>query len=78
MTRFAAALAGMAVITMASVTISVSQTHAAPPTVVPSPGYDARLQESRTAPMAGPPTHAMPGSGYSRHRKILHRHRRDR
>jgi hypothetical protein len=28
---------------------SVAPSHAAPPTVVPSPGYDARLQESRAA-----------------------------
>ena len=29
--------------------------HAAPPTVTPSPGYDARLQEQRAAsPMYGP------------------------
>ncbi|MCA6108919.1 hypothetical protein [Bradyrhizobium cenepequi] len=28
---------------------SVASSHAAPPTVVPSPGYDARLQESRAA-----------------------------
>jgi hypothetical protein len=31
---------------------SVAGSHAAPPTVVPSPGYDARLQESRGAPRA--------------------------
>jgi hypothetical protein len=77
MTRFAAALAGMAVIIMANVTISISEIHAAPPTVVPSPGYDARLQESRSAPMAAPPTRAMPAVAYSGHRRRLHRHRRD-
>jgi hypothetical protein len=27
--------------------------HAAPPTVTPSPGYDARLQEQRAASQAG-------------------------
>ena len=32
---------------------SVASSHAAPPTVVPSPGYDARLQESR-APSRAP------------------------
>jgi hypothetical protein len=31
---------------------SVAASHAAPPTVVPSPGYDARLQESRAAKSA--------------------------
>jgi hypothetical protein len=29
--------------------ISLVQAHAAPPTVTPSPGYDARLQEQRAA-----------------------------
>jgi hypothetical protein len=29
--------------------ISMVPAHAAPPTVTPSPGYDARLQEQRTA-----------------------------
>jgi hypothetical protein len=29
--------------------------HAAPPTVTPSPGYDARLQEQRAAAKATPP-----------------------
>jgi hypothetical protein len=28
---------------------SVASSHAAPPTVTPSPGYDARLQEQRAA-----------------------------
>ncbi|WP_027583289.1 hypothetical protein [Bradyrhizobium sp. Ai1a-2] len=31
---------------------SVAASRAAPPTVVPSPGYDARLQESRAASRA--------------------------
>jgi hypothetical protein len=76
MTRISAAFAGMALM-MAGVTIGVSEIHAAPPTVVPSPGYDARLQESRSAPMAAPPAHAMPAVAYSRHRKRMHHHRRD-
>jgi hypothetical protein len=29
--------------------LSLIPAHAAPPTVTPSPGYDARLQEQRTA-----------------------------
>ena len=29
--------------------LSASMAHAAPPTVVPSPGYDARLQEQHKA-----------------------------
>jgi hypothetical protein len=31
-------------------TVSILPADAAPPTVTPSPGYDARLQEQRTAP----------------------------
>ena len=30
--------------------LSLVPAHAAPPTVIPSPGYDARLQEQRAAP----------------------------
>jgi len=29
--------------------LSLTPAHAAPPTVTPSPGYDARLQEQRSA-----------------------------
>jgi len=32
---------------------SLMPAHAAPPTVTPSPGYDARLQEQREASRAG-------------------------
>ena len=32
--------------------VSVLPAHAAPPTVTPSPGYDARLQEQRAAAAA--------------------------
>jgi hypothetical protein len=34
---------------MAVAGLSTTVAHAAPPTVVPSPGYDARLQEQRAA-----------------------------
>ena len=34
--------------------------HAAPPTVVPSPGYDARLQEQRAAAAKATPPEAAP------------------
>jgi hypothetical protein len=34
--------------------------HAAPPTVVPSPGYDARLQEQRAAAARATPPEAAP------------------
>lgn len=41
-------------IAIAAVTLGalVSPTHAVPPTATPSPGYDARLQESRRGPSA--------------------------
>jgi|tagenome__1003787_1003787.scaffolds.fasta_scaffold19299323_2 hypothetical protein len=70
MTRFAAALVGTALM-MGSVTIASSVVHAAPPTVVPSPGYDARLRESRAAP-----GHAMSAPAYVPHRQRIHPHHR--
>jgi hypothetical protein len=30
--------------------VALNPVHAAPPTVTPSPGYDARLQEQRSIP----------------------------
>ena len=43
---------------------SLAPAHAAPPTVTPSPGYDARLQEQRSAPVIyqpeTPPAKAAP------------------
>ncbi len=35
----------------------LSQARAAPPTVTPSPGYDARLQEERAALASQPPSY---------------------
>ncbi|MET0677812.1 MAG: hypothetical protein ABW175_18595 [Bradyrhizobium sp.] len=75
MTRIAAAFVGTAII-LAGVTTGVSGLHAAPPTVVPSPGYDARLRESRPAPTVAPLPYEARPSAYSRHRKRLHRHHR--
>jgi hypothetical protein len=48
MRRISAVLWSMAALAVGPVVSS----HAAPPTVVPSPGYDARLQESRGASRA--------------------------
>ena len=39
------------------VTASILPASAAPPTVTPSPGYDARLQEQRTARSVVEPAH---------------------
>jgi len=49
MKRTYAAVAAVAV-TMAGGPALIAPAHAAPPTVTPSPGYDARLQEQRMAP----------------------------
>ena len=45
---------------------------AAPPTVTPSPGYDARLQEQRAAPTIYQPTAPASKPVVRRHRKPSH------
>lgn len=43
-------VSALAVVILAALTLcSAPLAHAAPPTVTPSPGYDARLQEQRKA-----------------------------
>ena len=52
MKRVYASLAGglaIAAIVVLGGWVSIIPAHAAPPTVTPSPGYDARLQEQRNA-----------------------------
>jgi hypothetical protein len=44
-------LASLAIAALAGC-LSLVSAHAAPPTVTPSPGYDARLQEQRAAARA--------------------------
>jgi hypothetical protein len=63
MKRFYASL----VIAAAAVPVGwalLTPAHTAPPTVTPSPGYDARLQEQRSAPVIyqpeTPPAKALP------------------
>ena len=46
--------------------------NAAPPTVVPSPGYDARLQDSRAAPTYYEPALRYPAPVHRRHVKRAH------
>ena len=46
-----------------------SVAHAAPPTVTPSPGYDARLQEQRAAAAKATPPEAAPVAP-RRHKKV--------
>jgi hypothetical protein len=48
--------------------------HAAPPTVTPSPGYDARLQEQRAGSAANTYQPAAPAPTVSRRNKRSHRH----
>jgi hypothetical protein len=50
MKRFYATLA-VAVLAALGVWTAMAPGHAAPPTATPSPGYDARLQEQRSAPV---------------------------
>ncbi|HVX76161.1 MAG TPA: hypothetical protein VHB49_08540 [Bradyrhizobium sp.] len=56
--------------------IAAEPTRAAPPTVTPSPGYDARLQEQRAAGSAvrGPVTPASPRTS-RHHLRRRHHHR---
>jgi hypothetical protein len=61
MRRMIAAFAGFVFVAMAgSVGGLVAPARAAPPTVVPSPGYDARLQERRSGRMAEPRVTPLP------------------
>jgi len=53
MKRFDAKCALVAVAALGGWTL-VAPAHAAPPTVTPSPGYDARLQQQRAALTAAP------------------------
>jgi hypothetical protein len=48
-------------------TICISQVQAAPPTVTPSPGYDARLQEQRAASRPVAPIDPVIRPVYRRH-----------
>jgi hypothetical protein len=59
MTRFYASVAMAAVVALGGFALTVPAT-AAPPTVTPSQGYDARLQEQRTAPVIYQPVAPAP------------------
>jgi len=52
-----------ALIVTATTCVWLAQANAAPPTVTPSPGYDARLQEQRAAGHAAAQSTATGGSG---------------
>lgn len=57
----------------AFILITGTRAEAAPPTVVPSPGYDARLQERRAERNVVPRAVA-PLPAVHRHRKRMHPH----
>jgi hypothetical protein len=67
----------LALLTISNTALLVAA-HAAPPTVTPSPGYDARLQEQRKARstlMPDPPSPpANPSAPARHHTRRTHRH----
>jgi hypothetical protein len=52
--------------------VSITPASAAPPTVTPTPGYDARLQEQRAARAYYGPAVRYPGPAIQRHAKRIH------
>jgi hypothetical protein len=72
MKRSFAALA-IAVLVALGGLASLTAVRAAPPTVTPSPGYDARLQEQRAAPAYYEPGVRASRPGYRRHLRRSHR-----
>jgi hypothetical protein len=52
---------------IAALGLPISAVRAVPPTVTPSPGYDARLQESRKANSGASPTVVQPTPPAPRH-----------
>ncbi|THD60061.1 MAG: hypothetical protein E7813_24135 [Bradyrhizobium sp.] len=68
MKRFYAKLAAAALAALAG-GASIMPARAAPPTVTPSPGYDARLQERRTATPVFEPVAPGPRPVHRRHGK---------
>jgi hypothetical protein len=68
MTRFPAALAVAAVLSFGA-WVSMVPARSAPPTVTPSPGYDARLQEQRNAATVQQPDVSVPHRKSRRHAK---------
>jgi hypothetical protein len=69
MNRFYASVAIAAVAAFGGRMLPAS---AAPPTVVPSPGYDARLQQSRATPTYSEPALSYPAPVHRRHIKRAH------
>jgi hypothetical protein len=57
---------------VAAIMASLTPASAAPPTVTPSPGYDARLQEQRAAQSFYQPVARTPRAVSRRHIKRVH------
>jgi hypothetical protein len=57
---------------VAALVMTGAAVRAAPPTVVPSPGYDARLQEQRKAASTSTSTVVQPVTPQRHHRKRRH------
>jgi hypothetical protein len=68
-------LAGRALV-LAGLLLAMRSADAAPPTAVPSPGYDARLREERSARIAPLPGMALPTPLPRPRPQHRHRHRR--
>jgi len=74
MKRTCAALVAVTLLS-AGAALAPAPAHAAPPTVTPSPGYDARLQEQRAATRAGyEPVAPVAKPVTRRHGKKTHAH----
>ena len=71
MKRFYASLAIAAVMALVG-WASLTPADAAPPTVTPSPGYDARLQEQRAAQRNYEPVVRYPRPVSRRHARRIH------
>ena len=71
MNRFYGSLAIAAVMAWGGAAL-MAPASAAPPTVTPSPGYDARLQEQRAARAYYEPMVSYPGPVVRRHVKRIH------
>jgi hypothetical protein len=63
---------GTALMLLATSGIWLGPANAAPPTVTPSPGYDARLQEQRSAQPAHQPLDRNPQPPAPRHGRRHH------
>jgi hypothetical protein len=72
MRRFSAGLAVAVMVSFAG-WVSMVPARSAPPTVTPSPGYDARLQEQRNASRVRQPDLSARDRVSRRHVKQMHR-----